>query len=107
MSCGPPNVIFFGGDGDGATGNPVINLAGELIGVDIVSPGQYVKPPLVSFEDPCGNGKGAIGSPVLGKVKNKNKIVYKWKEKKVKIQEGEVARLTIIRSGRTDVTSRI
>jgi hypothetical protein len=107
VSCGPPNVIFFGGDGDGATGNPVINLAGELIGVDIITPGQYVKAPLVSFEDPCGNGKGAIGRPVLGKVKNKNKIVYRWKEKKVKIKEGEVARLTIVRSGRTDVRSRI
>ena len=105
--CGPPNVVFFGGDGDGATGNPVVNLAGELIGVDIISPGQYKKAPLVSFEDPCGNGKGAIGRPVIGKVKNKNKIVYRWKQKKVKIKEGEVARLTIIRSGRTDVTSRI
>ena len=107
VSCGPPNVIFFGGDGDGATGNPVINLAGELIGVDIISPGKYVKAPLVDFEDPCGNGKGAIGRPVLGKVKNKNKIVYKWKEKTVKIKEGEVARLTIVRSGRTDVRSRV
>lgn len=107
VSCGPPNVIFFGGDGEGATGNPVINLAGELIGVDIISPGQYVKAPLVDFEDPCGNGVGAIGRPVLGKVKNKNKIVYKWKEKTVKIKEGEVARLTIIRSGRTDVRSRV
>ena len=107
VSCGPPNVIFFGGDGDGATGNPVINLAGELIGVDIITPGKYVKAPLVSFEDPCGNGIGAIGRPVLGKVKNKNKIVYRWKEKRVKIKEGEVARLTIIRSGRTDVRSRI
>ena len=62
----------------------MINLAGELIGVDIITPGQYVKAPLVSFEDPCGNGKGAIGTPVIGKVndKNKKKIVYKWKEKK-------------------------
>ena len=107
VNCGPPEVVFFGGDGDGATGNPVINLAGELIGVDIITPGKYVKAPLVSFEDPCGNGKGAIGRPVLGKVKNKNKIVYKWKEKTVKIKEGEVARLTIIRSGRTDVRSRV
>ena len=107
VNCGPPNVVFFGGDGDGATGNPVVNLAGELIGVDIVQPGQYVKAPLVSFEDPCGNGKGAIGRPVIGKVKNKNKIVYRWRQKKVKIKEGEVARLMIIRSGRTDVTSRI
>ncbi len=107
VSCGPPNVVFFGGDGDGATGNPVINLAGELIGVDIITPGQYVKAPLVSFEDPCGNGKGAIGTPVIGKVKNKNKIVYRWRQKKVKIKEGEVARLTVIRSGRTDVTSKV
>ena len=51
--------------------------------------------------------KVLLVEPVIGKVKNKNKIVYRWKEKKVKIQEGEVARLTIIRSGRTDVTSRI
>ena len=107
VSCGPPNVIFFGGDGDEATGNPVINLAGELIGVDIITPGKYVKAPLVDFKDPCGNGIGAIGRPVLGKVKDKNKIVYKWKEKTVKIKEGEVARLTIIRSGRTDVRSRV
>ena len=109
VNCGPPNVVFFGGDGDGATGNPVVNLAGELIGVDIVTPGKYKKAPLVAFEDACGNGKGAVGTPVIGKVndKNKKKIVYKWKEKKVKIQEGEVAKLTIIRSGRTDVTSRI
>ena len=85
----------------------MINLAGELIGVDIITPGKYVKAPLVDFEDPCGNGIGAIGRPVLGKVKDKNKIVYKWKEKTVKIKEGEVARLTIIRSGRTDVRSRV
>ena len=107
VNCGPPEVVFFGGDGDGATGNPVINLAGELIGVDIVTPGKYKKAPLVSFEDACGKGKGAIGRPVIGKVKNKNKIVYRWKEKRVKIKEGEVARLTIVRSGRTDVRSRI
>ena len=40
-------------------------------------------------------------------VKNRNKIVYKWKEKKVKVKEGTVAQFTVIRSGRTDVTSRI
>jgi hypothetical protein len=48
----------------------------------LVQPGQYVKAPLVSFEDACGNGKGAIGTPVIGKVKNKNKIVYKVEDKK-------------------------
>ena len=69
VNCNLPNVVFFGGDGDGATGNPVINLAGELIGVDIVQPGQYVKAPLVSFEDACGNGKGAIGRACYRKSK--------------------------------------
>ena len=111
VNCGPPNVIFFGGDGDGATGNPVINLAGELIGVDIITPGQYTKAPLVSFEDPCGNGKGAVGKVTLGRVKNQNKnkskIVYRWKEKVVKAKEGTVAKFTVIRSGRTDVSSSI
>ena len=37
------NVVFFGGDGDGATGNPVINLAGELIGVDIITLDNMLK----------------------------------------------------------------
>jgi hypothetical protein len=100
-----PNVVFFGGDGDGATGNPVVNLAGELIGVDIITPGQYVKPPLVSFEDDCGNGKGAIGKAILGRVKNK--IVYEWKERVINAEEGSFANFTIVRSGRTDVKSRV
>ena len=69
VNCGSSEVVFFGGDGDGATGNPIINLAGELIGVDIVQPGQYVKAPLVSFEDACGNGKGAIGRTCYRKSK--------------------------------------
>ena len=67
VPCGPPTVTFFGGDGDGATGNPVVNLAGELIGVEIITPGMYKKPPLVSFDDPCGNGKGAIGKVIVNK----------------------------------------
>ena len=61
------NSNIFGGDGDRATGNPVVNLAGELIGVEIITPGMYKKPPLVSFDDPCGNGKGAIGKVIVNK----------------------------------------
>ena len=49
VNCGSPEVVFFGGDGDGATGNPVINLAGELIGVDIVTTWTIYKTTLSFF----------------------------------------------------------
>jgi len=65
-SCGPPNVVFWGGNGSGASGNAVLNVFGDIIGVDIVSGGSYTSPPLISFEDNCGNGHGAVGIPVLG-----------------------------------------
>ena len=67
QSCGfPPNVVFWGGNGSGASGNAVLNTFGDIIGVDMVSGGSYTSPPLISFEDNCGNGKGAVGIPVLG-----------------------------------------
>ena len=62
----PPNVVFWGGNGSGASGNAVLNTFGDIIGVDMVSGGSYTSPPLISFEDNCGNGKGAVGIPVLG-----------------------------------------
>ena len=66
QSCGPPNVVFWGGNGSGASGNAVLNTFGDIIGVDMVSGGSYTSPPLISFEDNCGNGKGAVGIPILG-----------------------------------------
>jgi hypothetical protein len=69
--CGPPKVSFFGGGGTGATGNAIISAAGDIIGVDIINPGSgYVDAPFVSFDDPCGKGRGAVGRVVLN---NKNK----------------------------------
>ena len=68
LRCGPPEVVFWGGEGGGATGNAVVNTLGEIIGVDIITPGNYVKPPFVEFKDSCGNGTGAIGVPILGPV---------------------------------------
>lgn len=69
FECGPPKVIFWGADGNGATGNVVVSLAGEILGVDIITPGRgysKTKPPAVQFEDNCGSGSGVVGTAVVG-----------------------------------------
>ena len=65
VNCGPPNVVFFGGNGSGGTGNPIINTVGEILGVQIITPGNYESPPLVEFQDACGNGNGGSGTVVI------------------------------------------
>ena len=67
-ACGVPNVIFWGGNGSGATGNAVLNAVGDIIGVDIITPGNYSDVPFVRFEDNCGNGRGANGTVILGDI---------------------------------------
>jgi len=68
--CGPPNVSFWGGGGSGASGNPIISATGDILGVDIITPGSgYTKAPFVSFEDSCGKGNRAVGTVVIGPVK--------------------------------------
>ena len=37
--CGPPKLKFFGGGGVGASANPVIDVNGNLIAIDLVSGG--------------------------------------------------------------------
>ena len=64
--CGVPSVVFWGGSGSGATGNAVVNAVGDIIGVDLVLPGDYEQAPIIDFEDNCGNGVGAEAIPVLG-----------------------------------------
>lgn len=60
--CGPPIVEFYGGEGSGATGNAIISAAGEILGVDIITPGSgYSSAPFVNFKDNCGKGRGATG----------------------------------------------
>ena len=68
LRCGPPEVVFWGGEGGGATGNAVVNTLGEIIGVDIITSGNWVKPPFIDIKDSCGIGRGAIAIPVLGPV---------------------------------------
>ncbi len=67
--CGPPTVQFFGGGGSGTAGNAIISAAGEILGIDITTPGfGYSSPPVVKFVDNCGNGTSAVGTAVLGEV---------------------------------------
>ena len=59
--CGPPTLHFFGGGGIGAEANPVVDVNGNLLAVDIVKPGfGYKTPPQIQVIDPCKNGKGAV-----------------------------------------------
>ena len=64
--CGPPKLKFFGGRGVGAIANPVVDVNGNLIAVDIVSGGfGYVSPPQVQVIDPCNNGSGAVFQTII------------------------------------------
>ena len=64
--CGPPKLKFFGGRGVGATANPVVDVNGNLIAVDLVSGGfGYTSPPQVQVIDPCNNGSGAVLETII------------------------------------------
>ena len=64
--CGPPKLKFFGGGGVGASANPVIDVNGNLIAVDLVSGGfGYTSPPQVQVLDPCKNGSGAVLQTII------------------------------------------
>ena len=64
--CGPPSLKFFGGGGVGAQGNPVVDVNGNLIAVDLVSGGfGYTSPPKVQVIDPCNNGSGAVLETII------------------------------------------
>lgn len=68
--CGPPNVVFWGGSGSGATGNVIVSAVGDILGVDITNSGfgYGTRSPFINFEDSCGRGVGAYGTPILGPV---------------------------------------
>jgi len=56
--CGPPKVNFFGGGGSGAIANPIVSNSSSIIGFDIINPGSYTSAPIITLQDPCGNGSG-------------------------------------------------
>ena len=98
--CGPPVVNIFGGDGFGGAGKAILggivnnteglsdvtadlSRTGSVIGVEITDPGlgYFTTPPLITFEDPCNLGYGAVGeatvdfnpdSPTYGQIVNVN-----------------------------------
>ena len=98
--CGPPIVNIFGGDGIGGAGKAILggivsnteglsditadlSRTGSVIGVEITDPGvgYFTTPPLITFEDPCNLGYGAVGeavvdfnqsSPTYGQIVNVN-----------------------------------
>ena len=67
LKCGPPKVEFLGGGGIGAKGRAIINQDGQLMGIDVTSPGLgYSEPPIVALTDPCNIGAGAvIARPIM------------------------------------------
>ena len=65
QACGPPTVDFLG-KGKEALGNLIISSAGSVIGYDPISFGfGYDSFTSAHIEDACGNGSGAVATPVL------------------------------------------
>ncbi len=86
--CGPPELVFWGGSGNGALGNAILSEVGNVIGIDIVNTGQgYEKePPYLRFNDDCGRGMGAMGVPVLGPVSPTDLQPYRAKRQNINKQ---------------------
>lgn len=67
--CGPPKVVFLGGGGVGAVGNPVIGEDGSVLAIDLIEGGYgYQYAPITEVKDNCGIGAGAIVRSVLGEI---------------------------------------
>jgi len=67
--CTSPEIVFSGGGGIGAYGNPVVGVDGALLAVDLVSGGfGYQYPPVTKAVDKCQIGNGAVLQSVLGTV---------------------------------------
>ena len=64
--CGSPQVVLFGGGGSGASANTVVNGLGQIIGFNLLNPGQgYTSAPFVSIVDPAGCGSNAQAYAVM------------------------------------------
>lgn len=64
--CGSPQVVLFGGGGSGASANAVVNGLGQIIGFNLLNPGQgYNNAPFVSIVDPGGCGGNAQAYAVM------------------------------------------
>jgi hypothetical protein len=73
ITCGPPEVLIFGGGGVGAAARAVVNSLGQVVGVNMTDIGfGYSGKPYVQFVDACDNGYGATGQAIVenGQVTN-------------------------------------
>lgn len=69
LFCGPPKVTFWGGGGSGASGNAIVNRVGEIIGIDIITPGSgYSSAPFIDISDDCGIGRGVVAESIIGPI---------------------------------------
>ena len=70
LVCGPPRAVFWGGSGDGASGNVIVSALGDILGVDIINSGTKYdeKAPFLTFVDDCGKGYNGSGTVVTGPV---------------------------------------
>jgi len=74
LFCGPPKLDFFGGVGSPASGNVVVGLTGQIMGVDLLTGGRYTQPGNIDVKiiDDCGLGNGAIGVAITEKYPNED-----------------------------------
>lgn len=82
LNCGLPKVTFFGGlfgdsGGKSASGVTVVDVLGQVLGVNLLDPGSgYSTAPYISFDDACNSGGGARGIAVTSPEDGSIKYVY-------------------------------
>jgi hypothetical protein len=67
LPCGPPKLQLYG-NGSGVSGNVVVSPSGYIMGIDILSGGQYISEPIVKIVDDCGSGNDAVVVPILATI---------------------------------------
>ena len=66
VPCGPPSVQITGGGGAGAVANPVVSVAGAILGLDFSAFGSgFTSSPQINVVDSCGTGGGAVIQPIM------------------------------------------
>lgn len=74
-TCYPPDVIVFGGRGEGAKARSIVKN-GAVVAVEVEDGGSgYDYPPFIEFKDNCGSGIGAVARASLN-TKGEVKKIY-------------------------------
>jgi hypothetical protein len=79
LDCGFPKVTIFGGGGSGASGSAIVDVFGQILGVNISDPGSgYTSDPYVSIDDDCENGVGARAYTSLTPFGSLNNVIITY-----------------------------